>query len=86
MGSWSAVHSGWGLINTETGRSVNPVDLVSTEKIEMIAWELRNFTVQVIREQLQKEVFSLRLGRASDGSKPNHVLFPKIQNSYCLHI
>lgn len=59
IGGWSAVHSGWGLIDADTGRPVNPIDLVSDEKIEMTAWELQDFAVQVVREQLQKEGFQL---------------------------
>lgn len=59
LGGWSAVNSGWGLIDADTGSPVNPVDLVSAEKIEMTAWELQDFAVQVVRDQLQKEGFQL---------------------------
>jgi hypothetical protein len=59
LGGWPAVHSGWGLIDAGTGKPVNPIDLVSAEKIEMTAWELQYFAIQVVREQLQKEGFQL---------------------------
>lgn len=47
------------MLDADTGRSVNPVDLGSAEKIEMTAWELQDIAVQVVRDQLQKEGFQL---------------------------
>lgn len=52
---WIAARSGWGLIDLRTGRSLDPVSLVSDERIEMTDWELQDFAVQIIRNYLEKQ-------------------------------
>lgn len=59
FGGWCAELPGWGLIDARTGAPVNPVDLVSDERIEITEWELQDFAVQVVRTQLEKEGFQL---------------------------
>ena len=59
LGGWVADFLGWGLVNARTGKSVNPLDLVSDQKIEMTNWELQDFAVQVVRTQLEKEGYEL---------------------------
>ena len=54
-GEWRCVATGWGLIDARTDRTVNPVVLISAEPIEMTDWELQDFAVQVVRNQLEKE-------------------------------
>jgi hypothetical protein len=54
-GEWRCVASGWGLIDARTERIVNPVALISAERIEMTDWELQDFAVQVVRSQLEKD-------------------------------
>ena len=54
-GEWRCVATGWGLIDARTERTVNPVVLISAEPIEMTDWELQDFAVQVVRNQLEKE-------------------------------
>jgi hypothetical protein len=45
---------GWGLIDAETGRMlIDPISFVSDEKIEMTDWELQDFAVQVVRDDLK---------------------------------
>jgi len=56
---WVADVPGWGLVDAETGKPVNPVELVTDEKIEMTRWELQDFAVQVVRGQLEKEGYQL---------------------------
>ena len=59
LGGWFPDRAGWGLVDARTGKDVNPIDLVSNEKIEMSDWELQDFAVQVVRTQLEKEGFEL---------------------------
>ena len=54
-GEWRCVATGWGLIDARTERTVNPVALISDERIEMTDWELHDFAVQVVRSQLEKD-------------------------------
>ncbi len=54
-GTWVVDGPGWGLIDAETGASVDPVALVSDEKIEMTPWELHDMAVQIVRDQLKLE-------------------------------
>ena len=58
-GSWVADMPGWGLLNAETRKPINPVSLVTEEKIEMTSWEVHDMAVQVVRDYLQKEGFEL---------------------------
>jgi hypothetical protein len=54
-GKWqpSSSSSGWGLIDAETRRSIDPISFVTDEKIEMTDWELQDFAVQVVRDALK---------------------------------
>ena len=54
-GEWRCVGPGWGLIDARTEITVNPVALISNESIEMTDWELQDFAVQVVRDQLVKD-------------------------------
>ncbi len=56
---WVPVHSGWGLISAETGLPIDPIALVSDEKIPMTRWELQDFAVQVVRHQLERDGYQL---------------------------
>lgn len=56
---WLPARSGWGLIDARTKESINPVSLVTDEKIETTAWELHDFAVQVVWDQLLKEGYKL---------------------------
>jgi hypothetical protein len=49
---WSAAVPGWGLIDAETGRPLDPAHLVTAEHIEMTDWELQDFAVQVVKDHL----------------------------------
>lgn len=52
--AWAPQTPGWGLIDERTGASVDPVALVSDERIEMTDWELHNFAVQVVWQHLER--------------------------------
>ena len=58
-GTWVADNSGWGLLDAESRKPVNPVALVTDEDVEMTPWELQDMAVQVVRENLEKQGFQL---------------------------
>ena len=58
-GGWIPDCPGWGLIDARTRATINPISLVTDEKIEMTAWELQDFAVQVVRDHLLKEGYKL---------------------------
>jgi len=53
--NWEPTEAGWGLLNARTRQAVDPFALISDEKIVMTDWELQDFSVQVVREQLAKD-------------------------------
>ena len=55
FGNWMPVEKGWGLLSAVDKKPVNPPDLVTDEKIEMTDWELHDFAVQVVRQNLMHE-------------------------------
>jgi hypothetical protein len=58
-GSWVADTPGWGLLDAETRKPIDPVALVTDEKIEMTPWEVHDMAVQVVRDDLEKQGFQL---------------------------
>jgi hypothetical protein len=58
-GEWTADVPGWGLLDEHTGQPLNPVDLVTDERIEMNAWECQSTAVQVVRDIIAKEGYRL---------------------------
>ena len=50
---WRPLLPGWGLLDPETQQMVNPAELITGEKIVMTDWELHDFAVQVVRQQLE---------------------------------
>lgn len=53
-GRWHPTAPGWGLIDAITRRTIDPISYVSEEKIEMTDWELQDFAVQVVRNDLKQ--------------------------------
>ena len=58
-GSWTATREGWGLVDASTGVLIDPLDLVSDEKIEMTDWEVHDMAVQVVRNSLKEQGYQL---------------------------
>jgi hypothetical protein len=58
-GAWIAVENGWGLIDAITGRPVDPVSMVTEERIEMTPWEIHDMAVQVVRGYLHDRGYQL---------------------------
>jgi len=55
-GEWIADASDWGLVDARSGQSIDPVALVTDEKIEMTDWELQDFAVQVVRDHVDEKL------------------------------
>jgi hypothetical protein len=51
---WVAVENGWGLVNTEY-ISINPIELITEDKVVMTDWELQDFAVQIVRDSLVEQ-------------------------------
>ena len=58
-GGWAAAMPGWGLLDAETRQTIDPVALVTDEKIEMTPWEVHDMAVQVVRDYLEGQGFQL---------------------------
>ncbi len=58
-GAWEADMPGWGLLDADTRRPINPFTLVTDQKIEMTPWEVHDMAVQVVRDHLENEGFEL---------------------------
>ena len=58
-GSWSAALPGWGLLDAETRKPLDPVVMITDEPIEMSLWEVHDLAVQVVRDYLVKQGFEL---------------------------
>lgn len=54
-GGWVPERTGWGLIDAKTSKPIDPISLVTDEKIEMTPWELQDMAVQVVRTFLEKQ-------------------------------
>lgn len=53
---WKTEGQGWGLVNPDTGEPIDPLALVSDEKIEMTDWEVHDFAVQVVRDYVTEKL------------------------------
>ncbi len=58
-GAWVADMPGWGLLDAETRKAIDPVALVTDQKIEMTQVEVHDMAVQVVRDYLQNQSFKL---------------------------
>lgn len=70
-GQWVPDCAGWGLIDATTGSSIDPLALVSDEKIEITEWELHDFAVQVVRDQLRKEGYEIMSAQGHPNADPS---------------
>lgn len=55
-GSWTPALPGWGLLDARSGAAVDPVALVTDERIEMTDWELHDFAVSVVRGHVMNDL------------------------------
>jgi hypothetical protein len=70
--AWEPALPGWGLRDLRTGAPVDPPSLVTDERIEMTEWEVHDFAVQVVRDQLRAE------GRQIMSSQGNPAVDPSL--------
>ena len=70
--TWTADRPGWGLLHATTKGVVDPVALGTDEQIEMTDWEVHDFAVQIVREQLKKD------GRQIMSSQGNPAVDPSL--------
>lgn len=68
---WRCAVSGWGLLDARTEEIINPVALVTDEKIEMTDWELQDFAVQVVRDELEKSGKTLMSWQSNPAVDPS---------------
>ena len=52
-GHWQVMGPRWGLIHAQTRKEIFPPEMVTEEKIEISDWELKDFAIQRITEQLR---------------------------------
>ncbi len=71
--TWTTLVPGWGLIHARTNKLINPIELITEEKIEMTDWELHDFAVQVVRDHVVEE-----LGRQLMSSQGNPNVDPSM--------
>ena len=70
--SWETTELGWGLIDDATGKSIDPFELISDEKIEMTDWEVHDFAVQVVRDYItEKRGHQLMSSQGNPGIDPS---------------
>jgi hypothetical protein len=51
---WEPDRPGWGMVDLRDGKRINPSMLVTDEPVEMTDWELLDFAVQVVRNDLKE--------------------------------
>lgn len=57
--TWEPAEPGWGLLDARTSKPINPAELITEEQIEMTDWELHDFAVQIVRDNLEKEGYTV---------------------------
>ena len=72
MSTWQTDRPGWGLLHAVTKSVVDPLALVTDEFIEMTDWEVHDFAVQIVRQQLEKD------GRQIMSSQGNPAVDPSL--------
>ena len=60
-GAWQPVRPGWGLVDAVDGRTVDPFNLVTDERIPMTPWEIHSMGMQVVVEHLEQEGFEVTM-------------------------
>lgn len=49
------LEQGWNLYDARTNKKIDPLNIASDEKTRMSKWELSNFAIQIVRNDLEKE-------------------------------
>jgi hypothetical protein len=70
-GSWRPFFTGWGLRSLINRKQVNPVELITDERVEMSDWELHDFGVQIVRNTVREEGHELMTWTGDPGISPS---------------
>jgi ADP-ribosylglycohydrolase len=54
-GIWRPSRSGWGLIHAKTGEAIDPPGLMTNLAIELTGWELHDFAISVVCDNLRNQ-------------------------------
>ena len=69
---WKVDEIGWGLIDPDTGKAIDPTALITDEKIEMTDWELHDFAVQTVRDHIEQKLgYQLMSSQGNPGVDPS---------------
>lgn len=68
--TWIPDRKGWGLVDVVANKPIDPVALITNEKIEMTAWELQDMAVQVVRDYLKKQDYQLMSWQSNPAVDP----------------
>lgn len=70
-GEWQPTELGWGLLHARTGERLDPVNLITDEKVEMTDWELQDLAVQVVRQAIEKQGHRIMSWQANPAVNPS---------------
>jgi hypothetical protein len=73
-GLWTVQMRSWGLIDARSGMSIDPIALITDERIEMTDWEVHDCGIQVVRDHLQQANKKLMWWNSDPNLEPS-VLF-----------
>lgn len=68
---WRPMLPGWGLQDAKTQQLINPPDLITADNIEMTDWELHDFAVQVVRQNLEDQGKKLMTWQSNPSVDPS---------------
>lgn len=69
--NWSPIGSGWNLRYTETGKNVDPVELSDDSPRRMSEWELMNWGISLVMDELRKDGKKILSFTDAPGVMPN---------------
>jgi hypothetical protein len=59
FGGWQPYRNGWCLFHAKTGNPIDPLSLITDERIVMTDWEVQDFAVEIVRDELRKKGYQL---------------------------
>lgn len=68
---WEPDRPGWGMIDLRDGKRINPSMLVTDEPVAMTDWELLDFAVQVVRNDLKERGCDIMSSHSNPQVDPN---------------
>jgi len=68
---WEPDRPGWGMIDLRDGKSINPSLLVTDDPVALTDWELLDFAVQVVRNDLKERGYEIMSSHSNPQVDPN---------------